>query len=77
MRFDKDLDKILEDFKPDVTGITSYTVYVNIVKQLFEKIKLIDQKIFTVVGGHHATVAPDGVIAVNYERAGEVKTGRM
>ena len=62
MRFDRNLDKILEDFSPDVAGITSYTVNVNTVKKLFEKIKLQNQKIFTVVGGHHATVAPEDFI---------------
>ena len=59
MRFDKNLDEILEKFNPDVAGITSYTVNVNTVKTLFEKIKLLNQKIFTVVGGHHATVVPE------------------
>ena len=62
MRFDKNLEEVLEDFKPNVIGITSYTVNVNTVKDLFEKIKQINPNIFTVVGGHHATVAPEDFI---------------
>ncbi|HEY9205532.1 MAG TPA: radical SAM protein [Candidatus Methanoperedens sp.] len=58
MRFDKDLDKEINEYKPDVVGITSYTVHVNTVKNLFNRIKIIDPRVFTVVGGHHATVAP-------------------
>ncbi|MFZ3167905.1 MAG: cobalamin-dependent protein [Candidatus Methanoperedens sp.] len=59
MRIDKDLDSQMQEFKPNVVGITAYTVHVNTVKNLFNKIKTIDPDIFTVVGGHHATVAPD------------------
>ncbi|PWB55907.1 MAG: B12-binding domain-containing radical SAM protein [Candidatus Methanoperedenaceae archaeon] len=59
MRIDKDLDSQMEKFRPDVVGITAYTVHVNTVKNLFNKIKKINPDIFTVVGGHHATVAPE------------------
>jgi len=59
MRIDKDFDSEMQEFRPDVVGITAYTVHVNTVKNLFNKIKSIDPDIFTVVGGHHATVAPD------------------
>jgi radical SAM superfamily enzyme YgiQ (UPF0313 family) len=62
MRFEKNLEEVLEDFKPNVVGITSYTVNVNTVKDLFEKIKQINPNIFTVVGGHHATVAAEDFI---------------
>jgi len=58
MRFDRDLEKELKEYEPDVVGITAYTVHVNTVKSLFNKIKSIDTGIFTVVGGHHATVVP-------------------
>ncbi len=59
MRIDKDIDSQMQKFRPDVVGITAYTVHVNTVKNLFNKIKTIDPEIFTVVGGHHATVAPE------------------
>ncbi|MCX9010605.1 MAG: radical SAM protein [Candidatus Methanoperedens sp.] len=59
MRIDKNLDSQMQKFRPDVVGITAYTVHVNTVKNLFNKIKTINPDIFTVVGGHHATVAPE------------------
>lgn len=59
MRLDDDLDAVLKVFRPDIVGVTAYTVHVNVVKDLFEKIKKYDPGIVTVVGGHHATIAPD------------------
>lgn len=59
MRIEDDLESLLNRYQPDVVGITAYTVHVNIAKALTEKIKKINFKIFTVVGGHHATVAPE------------------
>jgi len=47
----------MQKFRPDVVGITAYTVHMNTVKNLFNKIKTNDPGIFTVVGGLHATVA--------------------
>jgi radical SAM superfamily enzyme YgiQ (UPF0313 family) len=59
MRLDKDLQTVLGSFCPDVVGITSYTVHVNTVRRLFEKIKKWNPEVLTVVGGHHATVVPE------------------
>ena len=59
MRLEKDLNKVFDEFKPDVVGITAYTVNVNIVKALFKEIKIWNPEVFTVIGGHHATVAPE------------------
>ena len=59
MRLDRDLDSLLRDYQPEVVGITSYTVHVNIVKRLFEQIKAFNPDIVTIVGGHHATVMSD------------------
>ncbi len=67
MRIDKDLDSEMQKFKPDVVGITAYTVHVNTVKNLFNKIKSIDPRIFTVVGGHHATVVPGDFFTSNID----------
>ncbi len=58
MRLDKGLEAILSDWRPDVVGITSYTVHVNVVKALFERVKARLPEALTVVGGHHATVRP-------------------
>jgi radical SAM superfamily enzyme YgiQ (UPF0313 family) len=57
-RLDKNVLGTLESFRPDVVGITSYTVHVNCVKRLFEQVKGWNPEILTVVGGHHATVVP-------------------
>lgn len=59
MRIDKRLKKNLEDFVPDVVGITSFTIHVHQVKKLFREIKEWNPEILTVVGGHHATVCPE------------------
>lgn len=59
MRIEKDLKEFLTGYKPDIVGITSYTVNVNTVKGFFREIKAWNSKIFTVIGGHHATVSPE------------------
>ncbi|NIR17607.1 MAG: B12-binding domain-containing radical SAM protein, partial [Desulfobacterales bacterium] len=55
LRLEKNLQEVLQDFRPDVVGITAYTVHVNTVKTLFEEIKKWNPQVLTVVGGHHAT----------------------
>jgi radical SAM superfamily enzyme YgiQ (UPF0313 family) len=57
-RLDKNVRRTLEKFKPDIVGITSYTVHVNPVRKLFEEVNLWNPDVLTVVGGHHATVVP-------------------
>lgn len=59
LRLEKDLKKALDEFKPDIIGITAYTANVNTVKGLFKEIKNWNSEVFTVVGGHHATVSPE------------------
>ena len=58
MRLDNDLSSQLRDYRPDVVGVTSYTVHVNTVKKLFLQIKAYNPDIVTIVGGHHATIMP-------------------
>ncbi len=58
MRLDRNLASLVRDYQPDVVGITSYTVHVNTVKRLLDQTKAINPEIFTIVGGHHATVMP-------------------
>jgi len=58
MRLDHDLDSLLREYRPDVAGITSYTVHVNTVKMIFRQIKAFNPDIVTIVGGHHATIVP-------------------
>jgi radical SAM superfamily enzyme YgiQ (UPF0313 family) len=59
MRLDKSLTKTLDEYQPDIVGITGYTIHVNVVRDLFEQIKASNGNILTVVGGHHATVVPE------------------
>jgi len=58
MRLDKNLPAVLDEFEPDVVGLTAYTVHVNTARRLAREIKLRSPRTLTVVGGHHATVAP-------------------
>lgn len=58
LRLENELDWTLDCFAPDVVGITAYTVHVNVVRRLFDRIKARDPLTLTVVGGHHATVSP-------------------
>ncbi len=48
------LAETLRDFKPDVVGMTAYTVDVNTVKHLAEEIKAINGTVRVVVGGFFA-----------------------
>jgi radical SAM superfamily enzyme YgiQ (UPF0313 family) len=58
LRLDPDLERTLSSFRPEVVGLTSYTVHVNPVKALCERVKTWRADALTVVGGHHATVWP-------------------
>jgi radical SAM superfamily enzyme YgiQ (UPF0313 family) len=63
LRLEKGLQDVLADFRPDVVGITSYTVHVNTVRSLFDEIKQWNPQVLTVVGGHHATVVPEDFLS--------------
>jgi radical SAM superfamily enzyme YgiQ (UPF0313 family) len=58
MRIENRLEEILEDFRPDIIGITAYTSTSMRAKEIAGRIKGFNSDILTVVGGHHATVAP-------------------
>jgi radical SAM superfamily enzyme YgiQ (UPF0313 family) len=59
LRLEGDLGAVLDDYQPEVVGITAYTVHVNTVKRLFQQIKAHNPEIVTIAGGHHATVMPE------------------
>jgi radical SAM superfamily enzyme YgiQ (UPF0313 family) len=63
MRLDRKLLRALDDFSPDVVGITAYTVHVKTVRRMFETIKRRDPRVLTVVGGHHATVRTEDFLS--------------
>lgn len=62
-RIDHDVDAVLEEFRPDIVGITAYTVHAGVVRRLFEDVKRRNPRTLTVVGGHHATVAPQDFLS--------------
>jgi len=57
-RIDDTVEETLDELRPDVVGITGYTVHANQIKRLAERAKNWNCEVLTVVGGHHATVAP-------------------
>jgi radical SAM superfamily enzyme YgiQ (UPF0313 family) len=63
LRLENNFEDVLQKFSPDIVGITAYTVHVNRVMELFNKIKKWNPKIITVVGGHHATIKPEDFIS--------------
>jgi len=65
MRIDRRLSKKLDEFKPEVVGITAYTCDANTAKQVLCEVKKHNRNIKTVIGGHHATFQP-GDFALPY-----------
>ena len=63
LRLDRDLEGALDYFSPDVVGITSYTVHVNVVRKITEQIKEWNPEALVIVGGHHATVVPEDFVS--------------
>ncbi len=59
MRIDRNLKRELERFKPDIVGTTCYAVGVYVAKELLREVKKFNSNIFTVIGGHHATLKPE------------------
>lgn len=47
--------KIISKIKPDIVGITCYTIQYNQAKKIAEITKKYDKRIITIVGGHHPT----------------------
>lgn len=54
--------KLIRSWKPDIVGITAMTVNINHGLQMAVKVKKINRKIVTIIGGVHATVAPKEVL---------------
>ena len=59
MRIEPNLKPELESFQPDVVGTTSYTPGVYQAQKVLQDVKAYNPEIFTVIGGHHATVVPE------------------
>ena len=62
LRLEGDLEGVLEAFQPTVAGITALTVHLPATRELARRIKAWNPSSVVVVGGHHATVAPDDLM---------------
>jgi hopanoid C-3 methylase len=63
MRLENKLPEHLAEFQPEVVGITCYTIQVNVVKKITGQVKAFNPEIKVVIGGDHATVAPEDFYA--------------
>ena len=59
MRFEKDLEKKLGRFRPELVGVTAFTCDVRSASAVLREVRKFDAGIRTVVGGHHATMLPE------------------
>jgi hopanoid C-3 methylase len=58
MRLDRDLDAAIRGFQPEMVAVTTLTPEVHTTQSILERVKSLSGEIFTVVGGHHATLLP-------------------
>ena len=59
LRVDPSLTETLESFAPDLVGVTGYTTNVPRMLSICREVKELDRTIFTVVGGHHASLCSE------------------
>jgi len=59
MRLDKDLGAALQQFSPDVVAVTALTPETYAAQDILHQAKQFDKEVFTVVGGHHASLLPE------------------
>lgn len=59
LRQESDLLPVLERFAPHVVGATALTTDVYAALETFKRVKDFSSDIFTIAGGHHATLVPD------------------
>jgi radical SAM superfamily enzyme YgiQ (UPF0313 family) len=58
MRLDADLESALGEFGPDMVAVTALTPEVSPAQNILNRVKAFSPDIFTVAGGHHATLLP-------------------
>lgn len=58
MRLDGDLESTLREFQPELAAVTALTPEVYAAQDILLQIKSFSPEIFTVAGGHHATLLP-------------------
>src|SRR2546423_14847954 len=59
LRFDSDLEGEIARFQPHVVGTTAMSVNVYAARDILQRAKQTDGSVVTMVGGYHATVAPE------------------
>ncbi len=59
MRLDDHLDAVLREFRPEMVAVTALTSEVYAARNVLERVKSFSSEIFTIVGGHHATLVPE------------------
>lgn len=59
MRLDDDLGATLERFAPQVVAVTALTTEVYAARKVLAQAKARAAEIFTIIGGHHATLVPE------------------
>ena len=58
MRLDDNLEAALRKFWPEMVAVTALTPEVYAAQDVLQRVKSFSAEIFTVVGGHHATLVP-------------------
>jgi len=58
MRLNGDLESVLREFQPEMVAVTALTPEVGTAQDVLRQAKSFSEEIFTVVGGHHATLLP-------------------
>ncbi len=58
MRLDSDLDSMLHGFQPEMVAVTALTPEVYAAQDVLHRVKSLSPGVFTVAGGHHATLLP-------------------
>ncbi|MBP7052186.1 MAG: cobalamin-dependent protein [Phycisphaerae bacterium] len=59
MRLDDDLDFTLRRFRPELVAVTALTPEVYAAQDVLHRVKSFSPEVFTVAGGHHATLLPE------------------
>lgn len=57
-RIDPGYEAVVQEFRPDLVGLTGFTCHLNVLKEIARRVKTLLPGTRVVVGGHHATVAP-------------------
>ena len=59
MRIDSNLGAALRSFWPEMVAVTALTPEVYAARHVLQQVKSFSSEVFTVVGGHHATLVPE------------------